>query len=122
VWAIRTVQPEVLGRSIEGADELTPRYNICPGLPDWVIRQPAPEARLRFERFHRGLVPGYTKDLKAARRPINARVETVAEKPMFRELLRRNRCAVPIDGYYEWRTTSSAKVPFWFHLKTSADS
>jgi putative SOS response-associated peptidase YedK len=84
-----------------------------------VIRQPAPGARLRFEQFHWGLVPGYTKDLKAACRPINARAETVAEKPMFRELLRRNRCAVPIDGYYEWRTTSSGKVPFWFHLKTS---
>jgi putative SOS response-associated peptidase YedK len=49
---------------------------------------------------------------------INATAETVADKPMFRDLLRERRCVVPIDGYYEWRTTSSGKVPFWFHLKT----
>ena len=46
------------------------------------------------------------------------RAESVAEKPMFRDLLRERRCAVPIDGYYEWRTTSSGKAPFWFHLKS----
>jgi len=95
-----------------------PRYNVCPGLPDWVIPQPAPDASLRFEQFHWGLLPSWTKNPKSSRRPINARAETVAEKPMFRDLLRERRCVVPIDGYYEWRTTSSGKVPFWFHLKS----
>jgi putative SOS response-associated peptidase YedK len=108
----------VLGRRIEGGDELVPRYNVCPGLPDWIIRQSAPEASLRFEQFHWGLLPSWTKNPKSSRRPINARAETVAEKPMFRDLLRERRCVVPIDGYYEWRTTSSGKVPFWFHLKS----
>jgi putative SOS response-associated peptidase YedK len=108
----------VLGRRVEGADALEPRYNVCPGLRDWIIRQPAPEANLRFEQFHWGLLPSWTKNPKSSRRPINARAETVAEKPMFRDLLRERRCAVPIDGYYEWRTTSSGKVPFWFHLKS----
>ena len=108
----------VLGRSIDCAEELAPRYNVCPGLPDWIVRQPAPDAKLRFEQFHWGLLPSYTKNPKSSRRPINARAETVAEKPMFRDLLRARRCAVPIDGYYEWRTTSSGKVPFWFHLKS----
>lgn len=106
----------VLGQSIDGAGELEARYNVCPGLPDWVIRQPGPEASLRFEQFHWGLLPSWAKNPKASRRPINARAETVVEKPMFRELLLERRCVVPIDGYYEWRTTSSGKVPFWFHL------
>lgn len=48
---------QVLGRSVEGADELTPRYNMCPGSPDWVIRQPGPEPNLRFEQFLWGLLP-----------------------------------------------------------------
>jgi putative SOS response-associated peptidase YedK len=108
----------ILGRTIEGADELVPRYNVCPGLPDWVIRQPGPDSNLRFEQFHWGLLPSWTKNPKSSRRPINARAETVAERPMFRDLLRERRCVVPIDGYYEWRTTSSGKVPFWFHLKS----
>lgn len=106
-----------LGQTIEGAEELVPRYNICPGLPDWVIRQPGLEAAFRFEQFHWGLLPSWGKNPNASRRPINARAETVAEKPMFRDLVRERRCVVPIDGYYEWRTTSSGKVPFWFYLK-----
>ena len=65
-----------------------------------------------------GLLPAWAKNRTASRCPINVRAETVAEKPMFRDILRRRRCAVPIDGYYEWRTTSHGKVPFWFHLKS----
>jgi putative SOS response-associated peptidase YedK len=109
---------ELLGQSVDGAEVLEPRYNVCPGLADWIIRQPAQDANLRFEQFHWGLLPSWTKNPKSSRRPINARAETVAEKPMFRDLLRERRCVVPIDGYYEWRTTSSGKVPFWFHLKS----
>ena len=108
----------VLGHPIEGGESLAPRYNVCPGLPDWVLRQPGPDARFRLEQFHWGLLPSWTKNPKSSRRPINARAETVAEKPMFKELLRGRRCVVPIDGYYEWRSTSSGKVPFWFSLKS----
>jgi len=109
---------EILERSIEGAEALAPRYNVCPGLPDWIIRQPAAGASLRFEQFQWGLLPWWTKDPASAKRPINARAESVAERPMFRDLLRARRCVVPIDGYYEWRTTSSGKAPFWFHLRS----
>ena len=52
----------VLGRRIEGAEELAPRYNVCPGLPVWVIRQPAPDAELRFDSFQWGLLPSWTKN------------------------------------------------------------
>ena len=109
---------EVLGRKVTGGDDLGTRYNICPGLPDWVIRQPAQASSPAFEQLQWGLLPAWVKNPKSARRPINARAETVAERPMFRDLLRGRRCVVPIDGYYEWRTTSSGKVPFWFSLKT----
>jgi putative SOS response-associated peptidase YedK len=107
----------ILERTIEGGEALAPRYNVCPGLPDWIIRQPGPHTSLRFDRYQWGLLPSWTKRPTSSRRPINARAETVAERPMFRDLLRERRCVVPIDGYYEWRTTSSGKVPFWFHLK-----
>ena len=69
----------VLGQPIEGG-EFKPRYNVCPGLPDWVIRQPGPEAPFRFDQLHWGLLPSWAKNPKASRRPINARAETVAEK------------------------------------------
>lgn len=109
---------EVLGQRIEGADALVARYNVCPGLPDWILRRLPASDSLRFDQLMWGLLPSWAKNAKATRRPINARAETVAERPMFRDLLRGRRCAVPIDGYYEWRTTSSGKVPFWFHLKS----
>jgi putative SOS response-associated peptidase YedK len=108
---------QVLGFAIEGSDDLGIRYNICPGLPDWVIKDSAASVP-RFELLEWGLLPSWAKNRNATRRPINARAETVAEKPMFRDLLRSRRCVVPADGYYEWRTTSSGKVPFWFHLKS----
>jgi putative SOS response-associated peptidase YedK len=114
---------EFLGQAIEGAEELAPRYNVCPGVPDWIIRQPGAGATLRFEQFHWGLLPSWTKHPGSRsalrRRPVNARAESVAEKPMFRDLLRERRCVVPIDGYYEWQSTSTGKVPFWFHLKNA---
>src|SRR6185436_12513043 len=108
----------VLEHAIVGGDELAPRYNVCPGLPDWIIRQSYRTRELRFEQFQWGLLPSWTKNPTSARRPINARAETLAERPMFRDLLRSRRCVVPIDGYYEWRATSSGKVPFWFSQKS----
>ena len=107
-----------LGQDIEGAEGLAPRYNVCPGLPDWVLRRPDPRERLRMDLVHWGLVPSWTRAPRASRRPINARAETVADKPMFRDLLRSRRCAVPIDGYYEWRAAPGGKLPFWFHLRS----
>jgi len=108
----------LLAQRIEGAEALAPRYNICPALPDWIIRQPQPQAGLRFEQYQWGLLPSWVKNPRSARRPINARAETVAERPMFRDLLRARRCVVPIDGYYEWRASAAGKLPYWFHLKS----
>lgn len=69
--------------------------------------------------MHWGLVPRWTKDLKTARKPINARAETLAEKPAFRSLLTAGRCLVPASGFFEWKKEGKRKVPFWFHLPES---
>jgi putative SOS response-associated peptidase YedK len=111
---------ETLGVSISGGDDLVVGYNVCPGTPDWIIKLPPEASGPRFEQHAWGLLPAWAKTPTATRRPINARADNVAEKPMFRDLLRQRRCAVPIDGYYEWRTTTSGKVPFFFYLKTRA--
>jgi putative SOS response-associated peptidase YedK len=108
----------LVGKNIAGPEDLGARYNICPGKPDWILRQPQGDAAPRLELYEWGLLPSWAKNAKATRRPVNARAETVIERAMFRDLVRERRCAVPIDGYYEWRTTSAGKVPFWFHLKS----
>lgn len=65
-----------------------------------------------------GFLPHWAKD--DARRPINARGETVAEKPYFRDAFRRGRCLVPADGWYEWQKTGGAKVPHFIHRPDDA--
>lgn len=66
-----------------------------------------------------GLVPSWAKDESIGMRMINARVETIAEKPSFRRALRQRRCIVPVNGFYEWQIdkTNKLKTPFYFHRK-----
>lgn len=62
-----------------------------------------------------GLIPSWAKDTSIGSRMINARGETVAEKPSFRSAFKRRRCLVPTDGYYEWQTSASGKTPYYIH-------
>jgi putative SOS response-associated peptidase YedK len=64
-----------------------------------------------------GLVPHWAKDITATYRPINARAEGLAEKPMFRDLLRTKRCIVLASGFFEWKLEGGRKVPFYFHVR-----
>jgi putative SOS response-associated peptidase YedK len=92
------------------ARNLPARYNIAPTQDAAVVRH-APEGRaLDFLRW--GLVPSWAKDNSMAARMINARAETVAEKPSFRSAFRKRRCLVPADGFYEWRGPKGAKQPY----------
>lgn len=91
------------------AGELGPSYNIAPGTLQPVILGTREGAVLRPLSW--GLVPYWSKDPKKGPRPINAQCETAAQKPMFRELVRRRRCLVPADWFYEWKATPSGKVP-----------
>ncbi|MBN1380807.1 MAG: SOS response-associated peptidase [Deltaproteobacteria bacterium] len=72
----------------------------------------------RLVRLHWGLIPFWAKDRSIARRLFNARAETVAEKPSFRDAFKKRRCLIPVDGFYEWQKTDKGKIPFLFCLKS----
>lgn len=99
------------------APSLSPRYNVAP-LQDAPVVVAAEGGR-RLSTMGWGLVPSWTKDLAAARRPINARSDTVAEKPSYRGPLRHSRAVVPADGFYEWqaRPGGRTKVPHFFRVR-----
>jgi putative SOS response-associated peptidase YedK len=87
-----------------------PRYNVCPGTQVDVFR--LSNGRAEVAPLWWGLLPSWAKDRSSARRPINARSETAAEKSMFRKLLGTRRCLIPADGYYEWKATPAGKAPY----------
>jgi putative SOS response-associated peptidase YedK len=92
----------------EGA---VPRYNMTPSQIALCVRlNDAGEQVPDFLKW--GLVPSWAKDPEIGNRMINARSETVAEKPSFRAAYRRRRCLVPADGYYEWQSTGRPKQPW----------
>lgn len=92
-----------------GVPPLAPRYNVAPGQPILAIRRAARGEGRVGTHFLWGLVPSWATDPSIARRLINARSETVAEKPSFRAAFRRRRCLVPADGYYEWAATGGPR-------------
>jgi putative SOS response-associated peptidase YedK len=98
-------------------DGWTPRYNIAPSQPVAVIPN---TSRHKIEFFRWGLIPAWAKDPKIGNRMINARAETLAEKPSFRVPYRRRRCLVLADGFYEWRKEagSKTKTPMYIWLKS----
>lgn len=95
---------------------LGPRYNIAPGQPVAVI---ANTGDMYLDHFLWGLVPSWAKDPGIAARMINARAETLAEKPAFRAAFRRRRCLILADGFYEWYQSpdAAARLPLAFHLR-----
>lgn len=93
-----------------------PRYNIAPSQPVLAVRRGAGGAR-EFTHLDWGLVPAWTKDPRDAIRPINARSESVLEKPTFRGPFRHHRCLLPASGFYEWRKTGGGKRPYFVRPK-----
>ncbi len=93
---------------------MPPRYNVCPTDPVGVVR--VREDEREFVQMRRGLVPRWwNKSLKDAKMAtFNARAETVATKPFFRDAFNRNRCLIPMSGYYEWQDTRRGKQPWYF--------
>jgi putative SOS response-associated peptidase YedK len=95
-----------------------PKYNIAP--TDWVLALVKDGSdhpwQLRYLRW--GLIPPWAKDNKIASKLINARAETLTEKPSFRQALRSRRCLILADGFYEWREeVSGHRYPYYFHLE-----
>jgi len=97
---------------------LSPRYNIAPSQSVAVVRQVDPGALPILELRRWGLIPFWAKDSGIGARMINARVETAAEKPAFRVALRRRRCLVPADGFYEWQPHPKRRRPH--HVRLAA--
>jgi putative SOS response-associated peptidase YedK len=93
----------------------TPRYNVAPSQPVLTLID-AQEHRAGFLRW--GLIPSWAKDPGIGDRMINARAETVAEKPSFRRALQKRRCLVLADGFYEWKKEGKKKTPMYIALKS----
>ncbi|MBY6438212.1 SOS response-associated peptidase [Rhodococcus kroppenstedtii] len=94
-------------------DPPEPSYNVAPTDPVRIVLDRDDDRQLRTVRW--GLVPSWAKDKKIASRLINARSETVTEKPAFRKAAAKRRCLIPADGYYEWEKREGVKVPHFLH-------
>jgi putative SOS response-associated peptidase YedK len=95
---------------------LEPRYNIAPTqiIPS-ILSAPGGEKQLQMLRW--GLIPSWAKDAKIGAKLINARAETVSEKPSFKAAFNRRRCLIIADGFYEWQRQEKQKQPYYFRLQ-----
>jgi len=92
--------------------ELSARYNVAPSQTLPIIDQSGQLTLMRW-----GLIPSWAKEPSVGNRMINARAETIAQKPAFRKALRTQRCLVPASGFFEWKKTADGKVPHYFHRR-----
>ena len=95
---------------------IEPNYNICPKDNSPVIHYDSDNLAITSMQW--GLRPSWSKE--STMEPINARIETIDSKPMFREAYRQRRCLVPANGWYEWKTTPRGKVPFYHSAENKA--
>lgn len=100
---------------LPAAPQMRPRFNIAPTQHAPVVRIDASGMR-ELAQLRWGLIPSWSKDPSIGTRMINARAETVADKPSFRSAFRHRRCLVPADGYYEWKIEGRGKQPYFFQL------
>jgi putative SOS response-associated peptidase YedK len=96
---------------------LAPRYNIAPTQPVAAVRLAVHSGRRELTHFHWGLIPSWAKDTKMSSRMINARSETVSDKPSFRSAFKRRRCLIPASGFYEWQQLGSSKQPMFIQAQ-----
>lgn len=97
-------------------DDWTPRYNVAPTQPVPIIRQHPKEPRRKLSLVRWGLIPSWAKDASGAAAMINARSESAATKPAYREALKFRRCLIPADGFYEWVRAGKTKQPYCFEV------
>ena len=115
-YAQRT-DPKRLAKEFKVAEvpDAAPRYNIAPTQEVLAVRESPGGREMTFYKW--GLVPSWAKDISMGAKLINARSETVTEKPSFREAFKRRRCVIPADGFYEWRRLEGRKQPFFFRMR-----
>ena len=118
-----TSNPELLARlfGLTGVFRWKRRYNIAPTQPAPVVRAGSDNAdERRVDALHWGLIPSWAKDPAIGNRMINARSEAAAEKPAFRAAMRKRRCLVPADAFYEWQKTKDGKQPYCIRMTDEA--
>ena len=111
-----TLPPEEIAAhfGLANVPEATPRYNIAP-TQDVLAIVPVENGERAAVFFRWGLIPSWSKEIKIGDRLINARAETVAEKPAFRSAFRKRRCLIPATGFYEWQKRDGFKQPYHVH-------
>lgn len=97
---------------LSGTPGYSTSYNIAPSAHIPVIRN---HHGFEAALCHWGLIPHWARDTKL--KPINARAETIGEKPFFRDAFRQRRCLIPANGYYEWKTIAGRKQPYFIRMK-----
>jgi len=102
---------------VSGVLPLSPRYNIAPSQPIAAVRTPHTGAGRELALLRWGLIPSWSKDPAIGNRLINARAETVQEKPSFRNAFRRHRCLIPTNGFYEWQRQERGKQPYFVRMR-----
>lgn len=113
-----SVFPEVLTQifEVEKIPDFKPQYNIAPTQMVLVVLYNSEGNKRKIQRLRWGLIPSWAKDQSMGAKLINARAETVAEKPAFRRAFKRQRCLVVADGFYEWQQQDGKKQPYYFRL------
>jgi len=94
---------------------LSPRYNIAPSQDIPIIRNTEDGQELVLAKWD--LIPHWSKESKTKYSTINARIETVAEKPTFSTPFKNKRCLIPADGFYEWKVINGHKIPHYIHMR-----
>jgi len=110
--SLETLQQAFIIDTIEC--DLTPHYNIAPTQDILAIVKHS--AQNQLVKLHWGLVPFWAKNIKIGLRMINARAETVSQKPSFRNAFKKRRCLIPADGFYEWKGPKGQKQPYYITI------
>jgi putative SOS response-associated peptidase YedK len=105
--------------SVDEEFDAAPRFNVAPSAVMPVLRQSG-EGRRSFVAARWGLIPSWAKDVAGMAKPINAKAETAAVKPMFRHAFRQGRVLVPADAFYEWQAVQGGKQPYLFRMRDGA--
>jgi putative SOS response-associated peptidase YedK len=115
-----TTAPEAMRRlfGYQEQPNFPPRYNVAPTQPIPIVR--LSEGKRQYALVRWGLLPAWVKDPRTFSLLVNARGESVLDKPAFRNAMKRRRCLIPADGFYEWKNEGKLRRPFYVRLKDGA--
>ena len=116
-FVLKALPQDIITRfGLAGCVDFAPRYNVAPSLVVPVVHQDG-SGRRHAVAARWGLLPSWAKDSRGMPRPINAKAETAALKPMFRHAFRKARVLVPADGFFEWKSVAGKKQPYLIRMR-----